>query len=106
MTETEFLEASEALMQQVENAIDSAGLDVECDRSGNVLTIEADSGEQIVINRHTPTQQMWLATRKGGLHFENVDGKWRNTRDATTFESALNVALSFVCEENVSLSLG
>ena len=101
MTETEFLEASEALMQQVENAIDAAGLDVECDRSGNVLTIEADSGEQIVIN-----QQMLRATRKGGLHFENVDGKWRNTRDATTFESALNVALSFVCEENVSLSLG
>ena len=91
MTETEFLEASEALMQQVENAIDAAGLDVECDRSGNVLTIEADSGEQIVINRHTPTQQM---------------GQWRNTRDATTFESALNVALSFVCEEDVSLSLG
>lgn len=71
MTETEFLEASEALMQQVENAVDAAELDVECDRTGNVLTIEADSGEQIVINRHTPTQQMWLATRKGGLHFEN-----------------------------------
>ena len=49
---------------------------------------------------------MWLATRKGGLHFENVGGQWRNTRDATTFESALNVALSFVCEEDVSLSLG
>ena len=47
MTETEFLEASEALMQQVENAVDAAELDVECDRTGNVLTIEADSGEQI-----------------------------------------------------------
>ena len=106
MTETEFLEASEALMQQVENAIDAAGLDVECDRSGNVLTIEADSGEQIVINRTPPPQQLRLATRKGGMDCENVDGKWRNRRDATTFESALNVALSFVCEENVSLSLG
>ena len=99
MTETEFLEASEALMQQVENAVDAAELDVECDR------IEADSGEQIVINRHTPTQQMWLATRKGGLHFENSDGKWRNTRDGTTFESALQAALNFVCEEDVSFSL-
>ena len=105
MTETEFLEACEALMQQVENAVDAAELDVECDRTGNVLTIEADSGEQIVINRHTPTQQMWLATRKGGLHFENSDGKWRNTRDGTTFESALQAALNFVCEEDVSFSL-
>ena len=42
MTETEFLEASEALMQQVENAVDAAELDVECDRTGNVLTGRAD----------------------------------------------------------------
>lgn len=40
MTETEFLEASEALMQQVENAVDAAELDVECDRTGNVLTMK------------------------------------------------------------------
>ena len=76
MTETEFLEASEALMQQVENAVDAAELDVECDRTGNVLTIEADSGEQIVINRHTPTQQMWLATRKGVLYRRYKKRRW------------------------------
>lgn len=105
MTETEFLEASEALMQSVENAVDRAGLDVECDRSGNVLTIEADSGEQIVINRHGPTQQMWLASRKGGLHFENQNGRWVNTRDASTFECALNEALGFICGEPVRVTL-
>lgn len=106
MTETEFLEVSEALMQRVENAVDEAGLDVECDRSGNVLTIEGDSGEQIVINRHGPTQQMWLATRKGGLHFERCNERWVNTRDATDFQDALSDALSFVCEESVQIDLG
>ena len=105
MTETEFLEASEALMRAVENAVDAAGLDVECDRSGNVLTLEGDSGEQVVINRHGPTQQMWLATRKGGLHFENKDGQWLNTRDGTSFESALEAALGFVCGEAVEIKL-
>ena len=55
---------SEALMQQVETRT-LLDLTSECDRSGNVLTIEADSGEQIVINRHTPTQQMWLCHAKG-----------------------------------------
>ncbi len=105
MTETEFLEASEALMQRIENIVDAAGLDVECDRSGNVLTIEGESGEQIVINRHGPTQQMWLATRKGGLHFENRDGSWVNTRDSSNFQDALNEALSFVCEEQIRLDL-
>lgn len=105
MTETEFLEASEALMQNIENAVDGAGLDAECDRSGNVLTIEGESGEQIVVNRHGPTQQMWLATRKGGFHFENKNGQWLNTCDGTRFEEALNAALSFVCDEDVRLVL-
>lgn len=104
MTETEFLEASEALMQEVENAIDGADLDVECDRSGNVLTIEGDSGEQVVINRHGPTQQMWLATRHGGLHFENKEGRWIDTRSGADFRDSLNEALSFVCGEKVALS--
>lgn len=105
MTETEFLEASEALMQSIEQAIDAAGLELDCDRSGNVLTIEADSGEQIVVNRHGPTQQMWLATRKGGLHFEAKDGQWINTRDGTNFRDALNEALGFVCAEPVRVKL-
>lgn len=105
MTETEFLEASEALMQAVENAVDEAGLDVECDRSGNVLTIEGDSGEQVVINRHGPTLQMWLATRKGGRHFEEKDGRWLDTRSGADFAEALDEGLTFVCGESVHLTL-
>lgn len=106
MTETEFLEASEALMQAIEDAVDRAGLDVECDRSGNVLTLEGNSGEQIVINRHGPTQQMWLATRKGGLHFENKDGRWLDTRTGVAFEEELQRALEFICGQSLSLHLG
>ena len=48
---------------------------------------------------------MWLATRKGGLHFENKDGQWLNTRDGTSFESALEAALGFVCGEAVKIKL-
>ena len=55
MTETEFLEAAEKLFERVENIIDEDGLDVDSDRAGNVLTLEADNGEQVVINLHAPT---------------------------------------------------
>ena len=68
MTETEFVERAEALFAGIETALDAAGADVETDCSGNVLTIEADSGEEAAENLHTPTQQVWLASRKGGLH--------------------------------------
>lgn len=69
MTETEFIEYAERLMTAIETALDDVGADVECDRAGNVLTIEADSGDQVVVNLHTPTQQVWLASLKGGYHF-------------------------------------
>ncbi len=103
MTETEFFEASEALFEALITAVEEAGLDVECERSGNVLTIEADSGEEVVVNRHTPTQQMWIASRKGGKPVGLHERKKKNTRDASSFWAALNEALSFACGEAVEI---
>ena len=48
MTETEFIEASDALMDAVEDAV--AELDIDTERAGNVLTLETYDGEQIVSN--------------------------------------------------------
>ena len=52
----------------------------DADRSGNVLTIEFDSGEQIVINIQTPTEQVWLASRvTGGFHFSWDGEAWKDS---------------------------
>lgn len=103
MTETEFVERAEALFAGIETALDAAGADVETDRSGNVLTIEADSGEEAVVNLHTPTQQVWLASRKGGLHFSYDNGRWISTRDGRDFWDALSEAVSFITGESVAV---
>lgn len=103
MTETEFVERVEALFAGIETALDAAGADVETDRSGNVLTIEADSGEEAVVNLHTPTQQVWLASRKGGLHFSYDNGRWISTRDGRDFWDALSEAVSFITGESVAV---
>ena len=102
MTETEFVERAEALFAGIETALDAAGADVETDRSGNVLTIEADSGEEAVVNLHTPTQQVWLASRKGGLHFSYDNGRWISSRDGRDFWDALSEAVSFITGESVA----
>ena len=101
MTETEFIEASDALMDAVEDAV--AELDIDTERAGNVLTLETDDGEQIVINRHTPTQQMWLASRRGGLHFSLEGERWGNTRGGEDFWGSLQATLSALLEEDVRL---
>ena len=103
MTETEFVERAEALFAGIETALDAAGADVETDRSGNVLTIEADSGEEAVVNLHTPTQQVWLASRNGGLHFPYDNGRWISTRDGRDFWDALSEAVSFITGESVAV---
>lgn len=106
MTESEFFEASEALMDAVEEAVDAANIGCDCERAGNVLTIEADSGEQVVVNRHTPTQQVWLASRKGGRHYEMKEKVWSDTRSGVDFWQGLEEALSYACEAPVTLSHG
>ena len=53
--DTEFLTMAEAEMASLENWLEEAGDDFDCSRSGNVLTIELDSGEQVVVKAHGAT---------------------------------------------------
>ena len=55
--DTEFLTMAEAEMASLENWLEEAGDDFDCSRSGNVLTIELDSGEQVVVNIQTPMHE-------------------------------------------------
>ena len=103
MNETQFIEATEALMDDIEDALERSGLDADVDRSGNVMNIEFDNGEQVVVNRHGPTQQMWLASRRGGLHFSLQQGQWLCTRTAEDFWKALSETVRGVCGQSVEL---
>lgn len=81
MTESEFNQLADAALTRIETAIDQGGGDVECNRSGNVLEIEFDSGQKIIINRHDVNQEIWVAARSGGFHYAWLDGAWRSRRD-------------------------
>ncbi len=104
MTETEFIEYAERLMTAIETALDDVGADVECDRAGNVLTIEADSGDQVVVNLHTPTQQVWLASLKGGYHFSYENGTWQESRGRADFWTLLSEAVSYITKGPVKVT--
>lgn len=93
MTESEFLHHSDRLFAHIEDQIDEQGLDADCVASGNVLTIEADDGSQIIVNRHTPNQEMWIAAKSGGYHFALHDDGRLLARDGSEFFTVLNQAL-------------
>lgn len=92
-------------MRQVEDAPELSMADA--DRSGNVLTVEFDSGEQIIINLQTPMQQVWLASRPtGGYHFScGEDGRWVDS-SGRGFWQALADAASRLSGEAVSFKDG
>lgn len=85
MTESEFIRISEELFEHIEDQIDENGWDFDCQFAGNVLTIEAEDGTQIIVNRHTPNQELWIAAKSGGYHFAEQNGKWLATRDSRDF---------------------
>ena len=81
MTENEFNELADAVFNRIERAIDASGTDIECNLNGPVLELEFDDGSQIVINRHGPNQEIWLAAKSGGFHYACQDGQWVSKRD-------------------------
>ena len=104
MTESEFLQHSDALFADIEDQIDEGGWDFDCQFSGNVLTLEADDGSQIIVNRHTPNQELWIAAKSGGYHFAERDGHWLATRDGSEFFTVLSEALSAAAGEEVVIT--
>lgn len=103
MDESEFIEVANHVFSLVEDAIDCSDLDVETVREGNIITLECEEGDEIVINMHTPTAQLWMASRRGGLHFEYIDGQWISTRSKEEFWSALNRLLSTSLGRSITL---
>lgn len=93
MTETEFLEKAEAEMNRLQDHIESKYEDVDCTRSGNVLTIELEDGAQAVVNIQTPMQEIWFASHLGGMHFRETDQGWINPRDGRTLEATVEGAI-------------
>lgn len=79
MDESEFHRAIDAILDRIEGAAEaSAG--VEADREAGVLTLTCPDGSRLIVNRQTPSREVWVAARSGGYHFAWRDGAWRDTR--------------------------
>jgi len=106
MTESEFLERSEAALRALERAIDEADAGIDCSRSGGVLTLELDNGAKIIVNTQLPMRQIWVAARSGGFHYSFDGQAWRDTRDQTELFSALSKIVSEQSGQPLALTPG
>lgn len=79
MNESEFQQIADQTIQDIQDAIDSSGSDIDYDEVGGVLTLEFENGSKIIFSKQGPVQQLWMAARSGGFHFDfdEADGHWR-----------------------------
>ncbi len=89
MSESEFLDLTDALLENLQTALDDQEIDLDYALNGGVLELSFDSGAKIIINRHLPNQEIWVAARSGGFHYALRDGQWLNTRDGSALTTTL-----------------
>lgn len=84
MTETEFIalcdRTLEAIGDALDDALDVSDADVDWSLNDGILEIVGDDGRKLIVNRHVPNREVWVAARSGGFHFRIHDGRWRDAR--------------------------
>jgi CyaY protein len=84
LTETDFITAADATLATIGLALDAAletgNVDVDWNLNDGILEIECTDGSKLIVNRHVPNRELWVAARAGGFHFRADGGHWRDTR--------------------------
>ncbi len=107
MSEQAFLRACDALLDEIEDAIDAAGIDADFRRSGHVLEIAFEDDSRIVVNGQAPLQEIWLAARDGAFHFRWIDGRgWVDSRGGETLATTLSRCVGRAADCVVMLAVG
>ena len=93
MLESAFIAASDATLEMIGLALDAAletsDSDVDWTLEDGVLTVECEDGSRIIINRHAPNREIWVAAKSGGFHFRAEGGLWRDARSKDELAAAL-----------------
>ncbi len=104
MTESEYNHLADATFRKLEHAIEAAEGDFDYEFSeGGILQIEFPDGSVIVINKQTPSREIWVAAKSGGFHFRRDNEAWRDTRSGEELFSALSRFVSAQSGDTVTL---
>jgi len=90
-----------ALGTALDRAIDATGADVDWSLNDGILEIDAEDGGKVIVNRHAPNRELWVAAKSGGFHYRAVAGRWVDTRGG----GELGAALSAILREQAGLAV-
>jgi CyaY protein len=87
---TEFNELVDALFDQIVETVDATDAADDVELNQGVLEISCQDNSKIIVNRHAPTQEIWIAAKSGGYHFRWADGVWLDTRSGEPLSDAIS----------------
>jgi CyaY protein len=95
MNDTEFEKLADATLARVESALEESGVEADLQlKEGGVLEIEFEDGAKLIVNRHRPAREIWVAARSGGFHFRWDGTAWLDSRDGGELFAALSRLVS------------
>lgn len=103
MNESDFHRAVDAVLAQVEGAVEATDT-LEADLESGILTVTCPDRSRVIVNRQTPNREIWVAARSGGFHFSQREGAWRDTRSGEELFASL--ARVIEAQSGVRVSFG
>lgn len=103
MQDHEYHELAEQTIAAIEEAIEATGIDIDCESAGDILELTFLNDTKMVINKQPPLQQLWVATKFNGHHFEYRDGQWIDNRTGAELWALLTEAASKQAEQPLQL---
>lgn len=81
--------------ETIDRWLDEDTVDIDCARSGGMLTLTMPDRSQVIINTQPPLHELWIAARSGGYHFRWQGGQtWTDTKSHQPFVQVLSECLS------------
>ena len=87
--ESAFTALTGRVLAAIGSALDASGGDLDWSENEGVLSIECADGSRIIVNRHGPNRELWVAAKSGGFHFRADADAWRDTRSGEELGAAL-----------------
>ena len=73
--ESAFLALTDRVLDAIGAALDAAeNGDLDWSENDGVLSVDCGTGGRIIVNRHVPNREIWVAAKSGGFHFRPESG--------------------------------
>ncbi|MBU2883136.1 iron donor protein CyaY [Psychrosphaera sp. B3R10] len=104
MNDSEYHQLADDFLMKLQDAVDEVDFDLDYESAGGIVEIIFPNGTKIIVNKQAPLQQLWVATKFNGHHFEYKDGLWIDNRGGSELWALISDAATKQAGEPISIA--